>query len=249
MDNEENRITTRINAIHQRMRNACAACNRDPATVRLLLATKTVPADKIRIAIQSGSTLTGENKVQEFREKIPALRDLDYERHYIGHLQTNKVKEVLQYVSCIQSVDRMALVQELDKRLLAAGRSLDVLVQVNTSYEPSKFGLEPEAVPGFIQQVAHYDTLNVKGLMTIGLFDADAEKVRPSFLLLKKLQDQLTDLGINRVSMKELSMGVSGDLETAIEEGATIIRVGTAVFGQRIYPDQFYWNENTNSKS
>jgi pyridoxal phosphate enzyme (YggS family) len=249
MDNEKNRITTRINAIYKRTRNACTASNRDPATVRLLLATKTVPAGKIRIAIQAGATLAGENKVQELREKAPALTDLNYEQHFIGHLQTNKVKEVLRYVSCIQSVDRITLVQELDKYLLAAGRSMDILVQVNTSYEQSKFGLVPEAVPDFIRQVARYDTLNIKGLMTIGLFDTDAEKVRPSFHLLKKLQDEVTDLDINRVSMQELSMGMSDDLETAIEEGATMVRVGTAIFGQRIYTDQYYWNENTNSES
>ena len=242
-------ITTKLDQVRQRINRACMAAGRQPETVKLLLATKTVPADKIRIALQSGATLIGENKVQEFREKTPGLADLNYERHFIGHLQTNKVKEVLQYVNCIQSVDRIELVHELDKRLLTAGHSLDIMIQINTSYEASKFGLDPKAVPAFIKQIARYDTLNIKGLMTIGLFDADAEKVKPSFRLLKIIQEQVKQEVPDVVSMQELSMGMSGDLETAIEEGATIVRVGTAIFGQRIYSDQYYWNENNNTIS
>ncbi len=232
---DEATIIQKLNRVRQRMDRACTAAGRDPKAVRLLLATKTVPARKIRVALQSGATLIGENKVQEFKEKAAALADLHYERHFIRHLQSNKVKEVLRYVTCIQSVDRMELVQELDKRLQVAGHDLDIMLQVNTSYERSKFGLHPDAVPGFAQQVAQYDTLRIKGLMTIGLFDADAEKVRPSFRLLKTLKEQIQEI-IPGISLEDLSMGMSGDLETAIEEGATIIRVGTAVFGERIYP-------------
>lgn len=238
----QNDIIQRLAAVQQRINKACREHQRDPGTVKLLLATKTVPAERIRTAVLAGFRLSGENKVQELRDKAPALADLQTERHFIGHLQTNKVKEVLRHVSCIQSVDRLELVQELDKRLQAAGRQLDILVQVNTSYESSKFGLAPEAVAGFVKQVSRYDTLNLKGLMTIGLFDADAEKVRPSFLMLKSIQQNLQEQGAGL--LQELSMGMSGDLETAIAEGATIIRVGTAVFGQRHYPDQYYWNEN-----
>ena len=249
MSTDEMMIMNRLVQVQQRIWNACMAHQRAPESVRLLLATKTVPADRIRVALKSGVRLIGENKVQEFREKTAALADLNYERHFIGHLQTNKVKDVLQYVSCIHSVDRIALVQELDKRLQAAGRSLDILIQVNTSYEPSKFGLDPKAVPAFIKQVAQYDTLNIKGLMTIGLFDADAEKVRPSFRLLSGLREQIQEAVADPASIQELSMGMSGDLETAIAEGATLIRVGTAIFGQRQYPDHYYWNENNNIPS
>lgn len=244
MNTDEIMIMNRLARVQQRVWNACIANQRAPESVRLLLATKTVPADRIRVALKSGVRLIGENKVQEFREKAAALADLNYERHFIGHLQTNKVKELLQYVTCIQSVDRIALVQELDKRLQAAGHSLDIMLQVNTSYEASKFGLDPQAVPAFVKEVAQYDTLRIKGLMTIGLFDADAEKVRPSFRLLRALREQVQGIVADPDSVQELSMGMSGDLETAIAEGATLIRVGTAVFGQRRYADQYYWNEN-----
>lgn len=236
-------IKNNLSIIHQRITHACRKAGRDPATVQLLLATKTVSAEKIKEALLLGEPLIAENKVQELKEKHAALLDISHQAHFIGHLQSNKIKEVLKYVSCIQSVDRMELVQQLDKRLQAEGRYLDVLIQVNTSYEDSKFGLAPENACAFVREAAKYGTLKIKGLMTIGLFDADAEKVRPSFQLLKKLSDQIRGEEIPGVEMKELSMGMSGDLETAIEEGATIIRIGTAIFGPRIYPDSYYWNE------
>lgn len=201
------------------------------------------------MAIQAGANLVAENKVQEYKEKAAALADLPVERHFIGHLQTNKIKEVIRYVSCIQSVDRLSLVEELDKRLRAGGRHMDILLQVNTSRECSKFGLDPEAVPDFFKQVAQYDTLKIKGLMTIGLFDTDPERVRPCFRLLKSLRDELHRELPATAPPLELSMGMSGDLETAIAEGATIVRVGTAIFGARLYPDQYYWNENENKKT
>lgn len=239
-------IKNNLSIIHQRIAHACLKAGRDLAEVQLLLATKTVPAEKIKQALLLGETLIAENKVQELKEKHAGLLDVPHQAHFIGHLQSNKIKEVLKYVSCIQSVDRMELVQQLDKRLQAEGRCLDILIQVNTSYEDSKFGLAPENAVAFVREVAKFDTLRIKGLMTIGLFDADAEKVRPSFQLLKKLSDQIRQEGIPGVEMKELSMGMSGDLETAIEEGATIIRIGTAIFGPRIYPDSYYWNETKN---
>ncbi|NQX43509.1 hypothetical protein SAMN05421820_11839 [Pedobacter steynii] len=239
-------IKNNLSIIHQRIAHEALKAGRIPGTVKLLLATKTVSAEKIRQALLLGETLIAENKVQELKEKYLDLTGIPHQAHFIGHLQSNKIKEVLKYVSCIQSVDRMELVQQLDKRLQAEGRCLDILIQVNTSYENSKFGLAPEAAFAFVRETAKYDTLKIKGLMTIGLFDADAEKVRPSFQLLKKLSDQIRQEGIPGVEMKELSMGMSGDLETAIEEGATIIRIGTAIFGPRIYPDSYYWNETKN---
>ena len=122
---------------------------------------------------------------------------------------------------------------------------MEVLIQVNTSNEESKFGVSPDKAIALVQEVAQFETLKIKGLMTIGLFSAETEKVRHCFRLLKHLQEQIIALQLPNVEMKELSMGMSGDLETAIEEGATIVRVGTAIFGQRSYPDSYYWNENT----
>jgi PLP dependent protein len=207
----------------------------------LLLATKTVSAEKILIALQAGETLIAENKVQELKDKFDALKSVPHQTHLIGHLQTNKIKEVIKYVQCIQSVDRIELAKKLQRRLEFEDKTIDVFLQVNTSYEESKFGIAPEKAIEFALQVKNLDRLNIKGLMTIGLFSAETEKVRKCFRLLKSLQTEILDKGI---SVNELSMGMSGDLETAIEEGSTIIRVGTAVFGIRPYPDSYYWNEN-----
>lgn len=241
-----NTILTNIAQIKKRMVLACEKSGRNPNEVRLLLAVKTVSAENIRVAIESGETLTGENKVQEVKEKFEQLKDIPHEKHFIGHLQTNKIKDILKYgVSCIQSLDRMDLAEKLHQRLLFENKKMDVFIQVNTSAEESKFGISPEKAVEFTKQVAQFDTLNIKGLMTIGLFSVETEKVRECFRLLKNIQQQIINENIPNAEMKELSMGMSGDLETAIEEGATIIRVGTAIFGQRIYPDSYYWNEES----
>lgn len=239
-------IRENLKTIQQRIKNACERSGRDPKEVRLLLATKTVPVEKIQIALQAGEHLIGENKVQEALKKHAELQThspLDF--HFIGHLQTNKVKDVLKFATCIQSVDRMKLAHKLDERLQQEGRSMDILVQVNTSNEESKFGMDPEKAIPFIKELAHIDTLKIKGLMTIGLFSSDQARVRKCFQLLKDIQTKVQDLNLPNVEMDVLSMGMSGDLEIAIEEGATMVRVGTAIFGHRIYPDSYYWNENS----
>jgi pyridoxal phosphate enzyme (YggS family) len=241
---ESSVIISNLQEIHQRIDIACAKAGRKREDIRLLLATKTVPVEKIRIAIDAGENLIAENKVQELTSKIPLLSGLSFERHFIGHLQTNKIKEVLKYVSCIQSVDRCELAEKLDKRLHFEGRSIEILVQVNTSFEESKFGVHPDAALALLKKMSSYDALRVKGLMTIGLFDADPEKVRRSFALLRQIRDRAMNEGLLPADAFHLSMGMSGDFETAIEEGATIIRIGTAIFGKRPYPDSYYWNEN-----
>src|SRR5690606_1955480 len=142
-------------------------------------------------------------------------------------------------------MDRIELAEKLHQRLQQENKTIEVLIQVNTSGEESKFGIHPAQAIELVQQVARLDTLKIKGLMTIGLFSSETEKVRPCFRLLKNIQQQVIALNLHNVEMKELSMGMSGDLETAIEEGATIVRVGTAIFGQRIYPDSYYWNEHS----
>lgn len=232
-------IISNLQAVHQRIKAACELAGRNVQEVQLLLATKTVPPEKIRIAIEAGETLIGENKVQEFRDKHEALQDLRIERHFIGHLQTNKVKDVLKYVSCIQSLDRIALAQELDRRLQSEGRRLDVFIQVNTSYEESKFGVAPEAVEALVKNVQSYGTMHLKGLMTIGLLDVEVEKMRPSLKLLREIRERL---GMEQL---QLSMGMSQDLELAIAEGANIVRVGTSIFGNR-FAGKEIWNENEN---
>ena len=226
-------IRERLAAVQGRIEAAVQAAGRAPGEVRLLLATKTVPPEKIRVAIAAGADLVGENRVQEVRPKYEALADLDYERHFIGHLQSNKVNALVPYVSCIQSLDRLSLADRLQGRLEREGETREVLIQVNTSGEESKFGIEPAEAVGFAREVASRDALRVKGLMTIGLFADDPEVTRPSLSALREAADRIREAAIEGVEMKELSMGMSGDLEVAIEEGATIVRVGSAVFGER----------------
>lgn len=241
-------ILHNIQTINTRIQNACKQCNRNPDEVKLLLATKTVSAERIKIALQSGNVLIAENKIQELKEKYDALITHPHNNHFIGHLQTNKIKELLKYnVTCIQSLDRLDLAEKLQQRLVLENKNIDALIQVNTSFEESKFGVSPENAVDLVKKIALFDRINIKGLMTIGLFSADTEKVRKCFKLLKNIQQQIIAENIVHVQMHELSMGMSGDLETAIEEGATIIRVGTAIFGQRNYPDSYYWNENKNT--
>ena len=239
-------IPANLDLVKKRIEAATVRTGRASGDVRLLLATKTVAAEKIRVAVDAGDVLTGENKVQELKEKDYLLSTLPVERHFIGHLQTNKIKDVLKYVNCIQSVDRLDLAAKLHSRLQLEGRSLDVLIQVNTSFEESKFGAHPDEALKLIEQVRAFDTIHIKGLMTIGLFDADPEKVRPSFRLLREIRDKALQQGLLPGGANTLSMGMSGDLETAIEEGATIVRVGTSIFGKRQYPDSYYWNEQKN---
>jgi len=235
-------IAHNLTVIHQRIAEACHKSGRPVESVKLLLATKTVPEEKIRYAVSLGERLLGENKVQDGTRMAEQIADLDVDWHFIGHLQTNKVKEVLKWANCIQSVDRSDLVAKLDQRLQFEQKKVNVFMQVNTSYEPSKFGVAPEQALDLAREILRHDTLQLKGLMTIGLFSGEEEKVRNCFKLLKSIQEQVNDLAGEEL---ELSMGMSGDLEIAIEEGATIVRVGTAVFGPRIYPDSYYWKEGT----
>lgn len=237
-------IIHNLNIILKRIENACINAGRNPKEVKLLMATKTVSADRIKIALQTGQTLIAENKVQEVKEKYEDLKNIPHTSHFIGHLQTNKIKDILKYgVQCVQSVDRLDLAEKLHQKLLAEEREMDILIQVNTSNEESKFGVSPENTLDLVKEISTLSTLKIKGLMTIGLFSSDEERVRTCFQLLKSLQQKITNLNLPNVEMKELSMGMSGDLEIAIQEGATIVRVGTAIFGERIYPDSYYWNE------
>ncbi|MFT3904292.1 MAG: YggS family pyridoxal phosphate-dependent enzyme [Niabella sp.] len=237
-------IIHNIAIIKERILKACSESGRNPNEVKLLLATKTVLAARIKIALLAGQTLIAENKVQELKEKYDDLKGVPHINHFIGHLQINKIKDILKYdVSCIQSLDRLDLAEKLHQRLQFENKTIEVLIQVNTSNEESKFGVHPDNAIELVRQIAQLQTLKIKGLMTIGLFSAETESVRKCFQLLKKIQQQIIALNISNVEMQELSMGMSGDMEIAIAEGATIVRVGTAIFGQRMYPDSYYWNE------
>jgi pyridoxal phosphate enzyme (YggS family) len=240
-----NHIIENIAQIKKRITDAALAADRNPEEVKLLLATKTVSAENIKIALESGERLIGENRAQELKSKYTDLLDVPHQKHFIGYLQTNKIKDLLCYdVTCIQSVDRLDLAEKLQARLEFEKKEMDVFIQVNTSNEESKFGIAPEKAIELTKQVANLPNIHIKGLMTIGLFSAEEAKVRVCFKLLKDIQQQIVALNLPGVEMKELSMGMSYDLEFAIEEGSTMVRVGTAIFGQRIYADSYYWNEN-----
>ena len=236
-------IERNLRYVRNRISLACRRVGRSPTEVRLLLATKTVTADNIRVALNAGECLLGENKVQEALDKQVALSEYRAEWHMIGHLQSNKIKHVLRFAHTIQSVDRLTLAQKLQRRLAYENRTVDVFIQVNTSYEPSKFGVAPEEALPLIRAVADLNRLRIRGLMTIGLFSAEVEQVRPCFRRLRQLQQEAQALGLPGADFSQLSMGMSHDFETAIEEGATLVRVGSAIFGPRLYPDSYYWNE------
>ena len=228
--------------VQARINSACYRAGRDPATVRLLPVSKTKPEASLRLAHAAGCRMLGENKVQEAYRKWEAMQDLtSLQWSVIGHLQTNKAKLVARFASEFQALDSLRVAEALDRRLQAEGRSLDVFVQVNTSGEASKYGLAPEDVPAFIQALPAFTALRVRGLMTLALFSNEAERVRQCFILLRTLRDQLRDSAASGIGLDELSMGMSGDFEIAIEEGATVVRVGQAIFGARDLPDSHYW--------
>ena len=240
-----NHIVDNIAQIRNRIKAAALSANRKPEEIKLLLATKTVSAENIKVALEAGESIIGENKAQELKSKYNELLDVPHQKHFIGHLQSNKIKELLRYdVVCIQSIDRLDLAEKLQARLEFEKKEIDVLIQVNTSNEESKFGVAPDGAIELTKQVAEFPNIHIKGLMTIGLFSAEEAKVRVCFKLLKDLQQQIAALNLPSVDMSELSMGMSHDLEIAIEEGSTMVRVGTAIFGKRKYADSYYWNEN-----
>lgn len=240
---KENTIKNNLKIIQDRINNACENSGRSPKDVKLLLATKTISAENIQLAINEGYHLLGENKVLEAMDKYEILKEQGCQWHVIGHLQTNKVKFVLQFADLVQSIDRMRLANKLHNRCDFDNRDIDIFIQVNTSYEKSKFGIAPEKAIEFIKQVSEFPRLHIKGLMTIGLLSSKDEKVRDCFKLLKEIQQKAQELKLQNASFDELSMGMSNDLELAIEEGSTMVRVGTAIFGDRPYPDSYYWNE------
>ncbi len=229
-------------AVRARIDAACRRCDRNPATVRLLPVSKTKPEEILRLACAAGCRQLGENKVQEAHRKWEAMQDLnDLQWSVIGHLQTNKAKLVARFATEFQALDSLRVAEALDRRLQIEGRSLDVFVQVNTSCEGSKYGLHPEAVPAFIHALPAFSALRVRGLMTLALFSTEVERVRQCFVLLRNLRDQLRQSAPTSIVLDELSMGMSGDFEIAIEEGATVVRVGQAIFGARTLPDSHYW--------
>ncbi|MEI6610233.1 MAG: YggS family pyridoxal phosphate-dependent enzyme [Deltaproteobacteria bacterium] len=227
----ENQISSNIDLIKQRIAGAVKRAGRDPLAVKLMAVTKTVETERIGRAIDAGLTLLGENYVQEAKDKIAIIGNTA-QWHMIGHLQTNKAKYAVKLFDCVHSVDRLELAQELDKRSGQINRKLNILIEVNSG-EESKSGIEKEETLELVRQVALLPNLTIRGLMTMAPYSDDPENSRPYFRALRELRDDINRAGIAGVRMEELSMGMTDDFEVAIEEGATIIRVGRAIFGQR----------------
>lgn len=228
------RIKQNVEAVFERIEKAALRAGRKPEEVILLAATKTRSAEQIRQAFEAGVRFFGENRVQEAKEKIPKLSDLKGAVwHMIGHLQTNKVKDAVKLFNAIESVDRERLVEQLQKRLSKVGGSVEVFIEVKLSPEESKHGCSPELLEPLAEKILRAENLKLVGLMTVPPYFKDPLKAAPYFAKLRKLRDKLQNsLGIN---LPHLSMGMSHDFEVAIAEGATIVRVGTAIFGPRNY--------------
>ncbi|ASJ72833.1 YggS family pyridoxal phosphate-dependent enzyme [Granulosicoccus antarcticus] len=235
----------RLADINQRIEQVCARSGRARGDVRLLPVSKTVDTSRLRQAVSAGCHQLGENKVQEAMDKAQELSDLPVQWSIIGHLQTNKAKYVARFAHEVQSLDSLKLAETLDRRLQLEGRALDVYVQVNSSGEASKYGLAPDDVPKFMTSLSPFSSLRVRGLMTLAVFSADDVTVRECFVRMRTLRGRLREELPDPSLCQELSMGMSGDFEIAIEEGSTCVRVGQALFGPRALPDSYYWPGET----
>jgi pyridoxal phosphate enzyme (YggS family) len=225
----------RLDEVRGRIAAASARVGRPASDVILVAVTKTVPAESVRAAVERGLTDLGENRVQEAQAKIPVVGRERVRWHLIGHLQSNKAGRAIELFDRIHGVDDAGLAQALSRRAGAAARTMPVLIEVNVSGEPSKFGVAPEALGPLIEQVAPLPGLRLDGLMTVGAWVSRPEDARPGFARLRALRDE-SERRIGR-GLPELSMGMSGDFEVAVEEGSTMVRVGTALFGPRAGKD------------
>ncbi len=226
-------ITRNLKAVQQRIAETCTRCGRDPGTVSLVSVTKTMSAETVRLAIQAGAVLFGENYIQEAREKCGTLAEYPVFWHFIGHLQTNKAKYAVKLFDLIHTVDSLRLATELDREARKIEKVQKILIQVNIGKEVSKSGIDAESAETLIRSLAAFPHLSVRGLMVIPPFFDEPERVHPYFRGLRELRDSLNKPGISGIRLDELSMGMTGDFEAAIEEGATLVRIGTAIFGER----------------
>ena len=234
-------LQTNLAVVQRRIAAAAERVGRDAAEVRLLPVTKTLDDQRIEWAARAGVHLVGENKAQEARSKQDLFERLDLRWAMIGHLQTNKVRNVVGSAVELHSLDRLELAEKLDRRLQTSGESLDVFIQVNSSGEQSKFGLEPDEVVGFARSILPMHSLRVRGLMTLATNSTDREVVARCFETMVALRERLRDELPDPERYAELSMGMSGDYELAVEHGATTVRVGQGIFGARPTPDSHYW--------
>ena len=227
-------ITENLEQVRRNIVEACKAVNRDPSEVTLISVSKTKPVSMLQEAYDAGSRDFGENKVQEIMDKYPQLPS-DIRWHMIGHLQRNKVKYIVDKVALIHSVDSLRLAETIENEAAKHNVTVPILIEVNVAQEESKFGLKTEEVLSLVESVAVLPHINIKGLMTIAPYVEDPEENREIFRELKKLSVDIAAKNINNVNMSVLSMGMTGDYQVAVQEGATMVRVGTGIFGERNY--------------
>jgi len=226
-------IRENIEEIQQKIVSVCQSSNRDPGDVTLITVSKTKPVSMLKEAYDAGSRDFGENKVQELMDKIPQLPS-DIRWHMIGHLQRNKVKYIVDKVYMIHSVDSLRLAEEISKEALKKQVEVNILLEVNVAQEDTKFGLMAQEVCEMVREIAKLPAVHIKGLMTIAPFTEDPESNRLFFRKLKQLSVDIAAKNIDNVDMNVLSMGMTGDYEVAISEGASYVRVGTGIFGRRV---------------
>ncbi len=227
-------ITENLEQVRKNIVEACKAVNRDPGEVTLISVSKTKPVSMLQEAYDAGSRDFGENKVQEIMDKYPQLPS-DIRWHMIGHLQRNKVKYIVDKVALIHSVDSLRLAETIENEAAKHNVTVPILIEVNVAQEESKFGLKTDEVLALVESVAKLPHINIKGLMTIAPYVEDPEENRGIFRQLKKLSVDIEAKNINNVNMSVLSMGMTGDYQVAVQEGATMVRVGTGIFGERDY--------------
>jgi pyridoxal phosphate enzyme (YggS family) len=235
-------ILANIKEVQQRISAAAQKAGRDPSEITLVAVTKTIPVEQIKEAIATGITDIGENRIQEAKPKIEQLKSNTSQvishksqvtYHLVGHLQTNKVKLAIELFNLIHSVDSLHLAEAISKRCREINKVMPVLLEVNVSGETSKFGIPPEKLLEILDKIAILPNIQVEGLMTIAPFSEDPENARPHFRKLKKLFEEIKQKQIQNIEMKYLSMGMTDDFEVAIEEGANVVRIGRAIFGER----------------
>ncbi len=236
-------VAENIRQVEEKIAAAAQKSGRKPEDILLLAVSKTKPVELIAEAVQAGLTALGENKVQEIMEKYEPMAPYapPGERihwHLIGHLQTNKVKYIVDKVDLIHSVDSLKLAEEIDKRAAQKDIVMDILIEVNMAEEESKFGVKPEDAEDLLREIAKMEHICVRGLMTVAPFVENQEENREVFCQMRELLVDINAKKIDNIRMDTLSMGMTGDYEVAIEEGATIVRVGTGIFGERIYPQK-----------
>ena len=225
-------LKKRLENVNARIHKAALKCGRDLESIHLVAVSKTIPANRVREAIEAGVTILGESYVQEARNKFNILGTYPVSWHFIGHLQSNKAKYAVRLFDLIHSVDTLKLAHELNEQAKKVNKFQDILIQINISKEASKSGSGIENVAKLIKDIILFENLSVKGLMAMPPFFNNPEKARPYFIALRNLRDQIQK-DFPGVALDELSMGMTGDFEVAIEEGATFVRIGTAIFGER----------------